>query len=96
TSAVAALSLDLTHAPQANNYTGWLDMTSAAANTVTVPANASVAFPVGTAITIMQAGDGQTTIAAEAGVTVVNASSAKTRAKFSVLTLVKRAANTWT
>jgi hypothetical protein len=43
-------------------------MNVATANILTVPTNASVAFPVGTEIIIMQYGAGQTTIAG-AGVT---------------------------
>jgi hypothetical protein len=44
--------------------------TNAAANTVTVPPNSSVAFPIGTKIMITQGGAGSTTIAAGAGVTI--------------------------
>src|SRR5262245_17580451 len=40
------------------------------ANNLTVPPNASVAFPVGTYINIVQANTGQTTIVAGAGVNV--------------------------
>lgn len=43
---------------------------SGSANVVTVPASASVSFPVGTAIEVMQYGVGQTTIAPDTGVTI--------------------------
>jgi len=45
-------------------------MNNAAANTITIPTNASVAFPIGTTILITQLGAGATTIAAGAGVTL--------------------------
>jgi len=41
---------------------GIITMDNALANTVTIPANASVAFPVGTQLFFMQLGVGQTTI----------------------------------
>jgi len=46
-------------------------MNNAAANTITIPTNATVAFPIGTAILITQLGAGATTIAAAGGVTTV-------------------------
>jgi len=46
-------------------------MNNAAANTITIPTNATVAFPIGTIILITQLGAGATTIAAAAGVTTV-------------------------
>ena len=45
-------------------------MSNASANTLTVPPNASVAFPTGTRIFATQLGAGATTIAAGAGVTI--------------------------
>ena len=46
-------------------------MNNAAANTLTIPTNASVAFLIGTTILITQLGAGATTIAAAGGVTTV-------------------------
>ena len=43
-------------------------MTNANPNTLTIPLNSSVAFPVGTIINVIQLGAGVTTIAAVAGV----------------------------
>ena len=43
---------------------------NAAAQTVTIPPNSTVAFPIGTRILITQIGAGSTTIAAGAGVTI--------------------------
>lgn len=48
---------------------GRVEMNAAGANTLTVPTNASVAFPVGTEIRITQVGAGATTIAGAVGVT---------------------------
>lgn len=67
---------------------------NAAANTITVPTNATVAFPLGTEIHIRQAGAGKVTIAAQGGVTLLPAAAA-IRAQHSVLTLKKVAADTW-
>lgn len=47
-----------------------VEMEVATANDLTVPPNASVAFPIGTVIEIMQYGAGQTTIVAGVGVTL--------------------------
>lgn len=71
-------------------------MNNAASNTLTVPTNASVAFPVGTQVLIYQEGSGQTTISPAGGVTI-NASDAasKLRVQHSVATLIKIGTNTW-
>ena len=73
-----------------------VSMTNASANTLTVPPNASVAFPTGTQIIIYQGGAGQTTIAAGSGVTI-NSQGAKLKVtgQYGVATLVKLATNTW-
>ena len=47
-----------------------VSMTNASANTITIPPNSAVAFPVGTKVFITQGGAGSTTIAAGAGVTL--------------------------
>ena len=46
-------------------------MNNAAANTITIPTNATVAFEIGATILITQLGAGATTIAAAGGVTTV-------------------------
>lgn len=69
---------------------------NASANILTVPPNASVAFPIGTTILVYQEGAGQITITAGAGVVLKSAGSLlKTRLLDSVATLIKSAANTW-
>lgn len=73
-----------------------VEMDHASANTVTIPAAASVNFPVGTQILISQYGAGQTTIAADAGVTIrSNGAKMKLAGQFAQATLVKRATNEW-
>ena len=68
----------------------------ASANTVTVPTNASVAFPIGTEITIMQYGAGVTTIASAGGVTINSKSNARIIAnRYTGATLVKRGTDEW-
>jgi hypothetical protein len=75
-----------------------VEMTSSSANTVYVPKDASVNFPIGTTITIASMGTGQTTIIAqEDSITtvLVTENNYRLRTRYSVATLVKRAANQW-
>ena len=73
-----------------------VEMNNASANTVTVPPNSSVAFPVGSQLIVLQTNTGQTTIAAGSGVTI-NSSGSKLKltGQWSAATLIKRATNTW-
>jgi hypothetical protein len=71
-------------------------MTNASANTLTVPPNSSVAFPINTRLDIIQYGAGQTTIAAGAGVTIFSSGSKlKLSGQYSGASLWKKAENTW-
>ena len=72
-----------------------VEMGNASANTLTVPLNATVAFPIGTQITLLQTLAGQTTIAAAVGVTINATPGLKLRAQWSGATLIKRATDTW-
>jgi hypothetical protein len=71
------------------------------AGTINVPTNASVAFPTGTQITIIQTGSGQLTIQATTPATTTIASTGATstapklRAQNSSATLIKTATDTW-
>jgi hypothetical protein len=69
---------------------------NASANTLTVPPNSSVAFPIGTTITVVQLGAGQTTITPGLGVTI-NSETAKykLRVQYAAATLYKYDTNTW-
>jgi len=74
---------------------------SSIAATLNIPTNASVGFPIGTQITVIQTGSGQITIqAVTSGTTTVNstgstATTPKLRAQFSSATLIKTATDTW-
>lgn len=70
-------------------------LSNGSAITVTVPTNASVAFPVGTAITLYAIGAGQVTVAAAGGVTVNGANGLKLSKQYSGALLVQVAANSW-
>jgi hypothetical protein len=70
-------------------------MNVATANTFTVPPNSSVAFPVGTTLTVIQEGAGQVTLTPGAGVTINNPSSLTTRIQYSTVAVVQIAANVW-
>ena len=72
-----------------------VEMNVGSANTLTVPPNSSVAFPVGTSITVLQTGAGQTTITAGAGVTINATPGLKLRTQWSLGVLIKRATDTW-
>jgi len=72
-----------------------VEMGSASAITLTIPTNASVAFPTGTKIDVLRTGAGEVTIAG-AGVTI-NSEGSKLRinAQWQAVTLIKRATDTW-
>lgn len=79
-----------------------IEMNNASANTLTIPLNSDTNgdFTVGSQVTVIQTGSGQTTINVTAGVTLNctpqgTANTAKLRAQWSSCTLIKRAENTW-
>jgi hypothetical protein len=73
-----------------------VEVNDASANTLTVPDNASVAFPTGTQITVVQTGAGQTTLAGAAGVTVNSKDgNLNIAGQWASATLIKRATDTW-
>lgn len=66
------------------------------AATFTVPLNATVAFPTGTVIDVLNGNTGTLTLAGAAGVTLFSAENNLTaRQRFSVLRLTKTASDTW-
>ena len=69
-------------------------LSDAAAIALTVPTNASVAFPIGTVISLCQIGAGQVTISG-AGVTLRAPSGLKLRVQWSMATLVKIGTDEW-
>jgi hypothetical protein len=69
--------------------------TGASAVSVTIPADSTLNFPVGTSIDVLQTNTGAVAIAAGAGVTVNATPGLTLRTQWSSATLLKRAANTW-
>ena len=72
-----------------------VEMNVGSANTLTIPPNSSVAFPVGTELTVLQTNTGQTTITPGLGVTINGTPGLKLRAQWSSAVLIQRSANTW-
>jgi hypothetical protein len=76
-------------------------MDNSSANNFSIPTNASVAFPVGTQINVLQIGTGQTTIqAVTSGTTSIlstgaTAAAPKLRTRYSMATCIKAATDTW-
>ena len=76
-------------------------LSNAASIAVSIPTNASVAFPIGTQLNIIQIGAGQVTVsAATPGTTTVvstgaTSASPKCRAQYSAMTLIKRDTDSW-
>jgi hypothetical protein len=72
-----------------------MTLNNAAAVTLTIPTNASVAFPTGTRIDLLQYGAGQVTIGG-AGVTIRSSGSKlKLAGQYSGATLWKKGTNEW-
>jgi len=72
-----------------------IEVNNAGATTITIPADNTVDYPVGTEVRVLRTGAGQVTIAGAAGVTVNATPGLKLRAQWSSANMVKRAANTW-
>lgn len=75
---------------------GLVRLNVASANTLTIPPNSAVAFPIGTQIIATQAGLGQTTIVPGSGVTINSAGNRlKFALQYSAVTCLKTATDTW-
>lgn len=79
-----------------------VEMNNSSANTLNIPLNSATDgdFAIGSQVTVIQTGSGQTTITVTSGVTLNctpqgTANTAKLRAQWSSCTLIKRAENTW-
>jgi hypothetical protein len=70
-------------------------LNNAAAITLTVPTNASVAIPVGSSVDLIQLGAGKITCAPAGGVTLTGTPTLITRAQYSAATLIKIAIDSW-
>jgi len=79
---------DLTYANK------WYSCSNASAITATIPANASIAYPVGTTFWFYQVGAGQVTVAVTTD-TLRAPNGTKTAAQYSVVSVTKVASTTW-
>jgi hypothetical protein len=94
--------INLSTSPQTASYSLVLsdaskivEVSVSSAHTVTVPTNASQAFPIGTQILVIQTNTGQTTLTPASGVTVNATPGLKLRAQWSSAVLIKRGVDTW-
>ena len=83
-----------------DEYQVLVTMSNAAANSFKIPTNASVAFPVGTVLTVLQLGAGATTISAvTSGTTTVASagasSAAPVLAQYKSAACIKTGTDTW-
>ena len=84
-----------------DNRNKLVTMSVASANDFLIPTNASVAFPIGSVINVIQIGAGQTTIkAVTSGTTTISSTGAtatapKLRAQYSAASCIKVATDTW-
>ncbi len=72
-------------------------MGNAAANTLTIPTNASVAFPLGTIISVVQNGAGVTTIAGATGVSLngISGGEGSIGSRYQAVALLKISSDAW-
>lgn len=76
-----------------NNKVITLDNSSAI--TLTVPINSSVAFPTGAMVNFMQLGAGEVSVTGASGVSVSSPNGYKTRAQYSLATVIKLGTDSW-
>jgi hypothetical protein len=74
-------------------------LSNASAIAVTIPTNATTAFPVGTVLNFSQNGAGQVTVSGASGVTLTSvgatATTPKTRVQYSAGSAIQTSANNW-
>ncbi len=81
---------------QANDSRKIVTLNNAATIALTVPLNSTQAFPIGGSVDLIQLGAGQILVAPAGGVTInTSMATPKSRAQYSVLTLIKIATDTW-
>jgi hypothetical protein len=81
-----------------DQYQVLITRSNASASTLTIPTNASVAFPVGTVITVLNKGAGAVTISGAGGVTVLSAGATAASPvlnQYKTCALMQVATNTW-
>jgi hypothetical protein len=87
--------LALTDVCNTDNNLPIVTMNKSTANLLTVPANADVAFSIGSVIKAIQTGVGQTTITPDVGVTVHGTPGLNFRDQYSFIELIKFATDSW-
>ena len=81
-----------------DQYQVLITRSNASASTLTIPANADVAFPVGTVITVLNKGAGAVTISGAGGVTVLSAGATAASPvlnQYKSCALMQTSANNW-
>jgi hypothetical protein len=81
-----------------DQYQVLVTRSNASASTMTIPTNASVAFPVGTVITVLNKGAGAVTISGAGGVTVLSAGATAASPvlnQYKSCALIQTSANNW-
>jgi hypothetical protein len=81
-----------------DQYQVLVTRSNAAASTMTIPTNASVAFPVGTVITVLNKGVGLVSISGAVGVTILSAGTVAaipTLAQYKSCAIMQTSANNW-
>ena len=102
-SAIYSEKLISTNAQTASSYTlvlsdsnKLIEMNTASGNIILIPVNASVAFPIGTQINIIQTGAGETSITPISGVTLnSDTNKRKINSQWAAASLIKRDTDTW-
>jgi hypothetical protein len=88
-----------TYTPVLNDqYQVLVTRSNASASTMTIPTNASVAFPVGTVITVLNKGVGLVSISGAVGVTILSAGAVAaipTLAQYKSCAIMQTSANNW-
>jgi hypothetical protein len=82
----------------ADQYQVLVTRSNAAASTMVIPANATVAFPVGTVITVLNKGAGLVSISGAATVTILSAGTVAaipTLAQYKSCAIIQTSANNW-
>jgi hypothetical protein len=81
-----------------DQYQVLVTRSNASASTMTIPTNASVAFPVGTVITVLNKGVGLVSISGAVGVTILSAGAVAaipTLAQYKSCAIMQTSANNW-
>lgn len=74
----------------------FIEMDVSLSNTLTIPQDSAVNFPIGTSIDVVQLGEGETTIVADTNVNIrSNGGKLKLSGQYSAASLYKRNANDW-